>query len=442
MAKLSSEDLSKPFYGAMANDYPNRASKFLAKMSAKEPFKMVKGGKAVVLGNATPDSDFIDKIERIAGGEYGISFTPNDKVAVRYEDGSESVVGITGFEKTPEDFGGGTKEKNQLVDSEESLICSALNFVFRQGKPIEIADLHSITYKEYVADALSPDWQNTLILTANIVFHSNDFKVEDPQFVKGGTSFESDRLKALQKVFNRVISKGEISWSKWNPADVWAISSKFNPSVLGKIETLAGLNSWMMDNQNLIQGISLKKLGKSPKVDLIIPVSGESNEAAGFVARFSFGALILDWDHEIMHGIRAMKFRCFNGTRNFEGELQGTYAQGGKISQGSINGYIETNANGNAAEYKLPSCVDLEKDLSDPGSRRYEKLLNMAEEFGIGRETVNGYKLNQKINLYQGCKIQSFLSTLNKEEANRFISDLVNHAASRSPKSCVYLKVS
>ena len=69
MAKLSSEDLSKPFYGAMASDYPNRASKFLAKMSAKEPFKMIKGGKAVVLGNATPDSDFIDKIERIAGGE-------------------------------------------------------------------------------------------------------------------------------------------------------------------------------------------------------------------------------------------------------------------------------------------------------------------------------------------------------------------------------------
>lgn len=442
MAKLSSEDLAKPFYGSMSNKYPNRASRFLEKVGNQEPFKLVRGEEGIVLGDASPNSDFMRKVERIASGEQGIKFQTTDRVAIRCKDGSEQVIGISGFVKTPEDFGGGSEEKNKFVKTEENLVCSALNFVFRVGKPVEIEDLKDISYENDKASDLSSDWQNTIVLTANTVFHSNNFKVEDPQFVEGGTSFGSDKLKALQATFKRVISKGEISWSKWNPADVWAISTRFNPESLDRIETLAGLNSWMMDNQNLIQGISLKKLGKEPRVDLIVPVSEESDEAAGFRSRFSFGALILDWDHEIMHGIRSMKFRCFNGTRNFEGELQGTYAQGGKISQGSINGYIETNSNENAVEYKLPSCVELEKDLSDTGSRRYEKLENMAEEFGISKETVNSYKLNQKINLYQGCKIQSFLATLNEREANRFISDLINHAASRSPKSCVYLKVS
>ena len=101
MAKLSSEDLAKPFYSSMSNKYPNRASRFLEKVGNQEPFKLVRGEEGIVLGDASPNSDFMRKVERIASGEQGIKFQTADKVAVRCKDGSEQVIGISGFVKTP-----------------------------------------------------------------------------------------------------------------------------------------------------------------------------------------------------------------------------------------------------------------------------------------------------------------------------------------------------
>lgn len=112
-----------------------------------------------------------------------------------------------------------------------------------------------------------PDWVKSVVNTTNTFFNSPYSKKKPYDFYRGTgvmehVYIEFNKMKRLEGI--------KLSNDKWNPGDIWAVSSKFKP-VFGSFGSLLEYNTYINDQleKGDLLGISLKKVGKTAKIEVV-----------------------------------------------------------------------------------------------------------------------------------------------------------------------------
>jgi len=112
-----------------------------------------------------------------------------------------------------------------------------------------------------------PDWVKSVVTSTNAFFKSPYSKKAPYDFYRG-----TGLMNLVYREFNKMkILEGiKLQNDKWNPGDIWAVSSSFKPN-FGSFGSLIEYNAYIADQLekcNLI-GISLKKVGNNAKVVVV-----------------------------------------------------------------------------------------------------------------------------------------------------------------------------
>jgi hypothetical protein len=150
-----------------------------------------------------------------------------------------------------------------------------------------------------------------------------------------------------------------VNISKWNPADIWAVSQESERQIVDSlsifrdgddIDKLNNIIDKFFDYRELV-GISLKKVSRDEDVTMVI------NKLSS-IPKYSFSGISLSADPFATSSLRIqanrvglgetleyMSVRCFSGSKvqNINGEIAGDTARHGKISLTKINDILDSH---------------------------------------------------------------------------------------------------
>tara|TARA_R110002153_G_scaffold134231_2_gene283413 strand:+ start:389 stop:1816 length:1428 start_codon:yes stop_codon:yes gene_type:complete len=351
------------------------------------------------------------------------------------------------LEKTSE-FGGGKGSGGGALntDLQESAQCLVNAIAFKiKGSAIDEKDLtkeNLIKAQQYATTTSSleeivsfiesrEDWIQPLVTTANKTLE-----------VISNTNFEfhrgSDFVNKLYSAWKTARKKGNlgrIDDNKWNPGDIWAV----DPSVKEiTFETdLFSLNNQLIDlykNQSLI-GISLKKTS-TPNATVH---NFEKQAAPGtYNGKYNASPKSLDAYLYFTNGAK-LQLRDF-GSFQFQGELKGTGAAGGKIGGGPLKMFLDRNNLGpiptNGAAKKMAN------DLDDSFVERFSYLLKKYSGLDSSREDMETKFTKQfTFSKFQALEVLDAFETGSDEDVKNASSDVLLYAGSESSISSVYVKI-
>ena len=300
---------------------------------------------------------------------------------------------------------------------------------------------------------ISDSWKESAYKTAvvlirggfinkNHTFHRDDRKMNEI-YSKKKDAYRNNDMKNLNN-------------DKWNPGDIWALTSDFVPNDI-PIFTVRGLNLYMLEKyrERSIVGISLKKIekgeGKFKEYNLKVPVPVDNYKLQSLHVkaqnRGSFWSTkectILSKEGKVL----ACKANKALGTMKIE--IKGKGSRAGSIGYGPISDSVEI-----VKIPKLPTQQNLVKTakMLAPG-RRKKPNARAANDF---YKRVNAYEpmsrkefdteLARKDAAWVHAKLggMAILDAFNSTpiKANRLLTRIVNYAASKSEDASVYVKVS
>lgn len=339
---------------------------------------------------------------------------------------------------------GGGAENTALQESAQCLV-NAIAFRIK-GSKIEEEDLTKenfikaqsfITTTSNLNEIISfiesrEDWKHPLIATANETLKT--IKKTNFEFHRGSDFV--NKIYNAWKIVRKKENLGRMDSNKWNPADIWAV----NPSIMGiEFKTdLISLNNQLIDlykSKDLI-GISLKKASK-PTSEVF---NLEKQEPPGvFNGDFDASQKSLDVYLYFTNGAR-LQLRDF-GSFQFQGELKGVEAQGGKIGGGPLKVFLDKNNLG-----PIPSNNEVKKmvnELDDRFIQRFSYLLKTYVGLNYDREEIEHNLSKQFIfSKYSALEVLDAFKTGSAKDVENASSDILLYAGSKSSISSVYIKIS
>ena len=238
---------------------------------------------------------------------------------------------------------------------------------------------------------------------------------------------------------------------KWNPADIWAVSSTELDHDFSHYDSIHMLNSMLtekFESRDII-GISLKKATKTVK-------------ATPFNYRFaqkmpSFDKLELgkegytkSIDGRIYYNRGSeVVFRSFQPGGAISGEISGKYAQGGKVGSGEINDIIKECSGGP----RMPLPNEIRADFKKNQTQYIKQLYNRARKIDTRLKNISQDTFLKEI-MARGPKAESYLVSkvmvthlmeeLNKAPKDKVecaITKMISYASSSTEISSVFVKV-
>ena len=290
-----------------------------------------------------------------------------------------------------------------------------------------------------IINSLPEDWHASCIKGANELYSEfgGNFKYE-----RG-----SKNVKAIDKAFKDMkrVEGVRMDINKWSPADMYLISSAFDPKCLLEENSFRGLNQCMQERiqKKICIGVSLKKMvGNAKIVDVNIDPS--QKEPDGF-SRFVFSDKSMDGYVECKSGAK-IQFRAFAGAKltGWQGEVSGKSAKHGKISLGPLNLLIKNHIGGTkmistgAARLVASNRAQVEKDIFC-GFHRYNPGANDKKVWETIREA-------EPVWLYSKWQVVKLFDTLKSissaKKRDQLVEDILLYAQSQSSLSAPYYKMS
>lgn len=290
-----------------------------------------------------------------------------------------------------------------------------------------------------IINSLPEDWHASCIKGANELYSEfgGNFKYE-----RG-----SKNVKAIDKAFKDMkrVEGVRMDINKWSPADMYLISSAFDPKCLLEENSFRGLNQCMQERiqKKICIGVSLKKMvGNAKIVDVNIDPS--QKEPDGF-SRFVFSDKSMDGYVECKSGAK-IQFRAFAGAKltGWQGEVSGKSAKHGKISLGPLNLLIKNHIGGTkmistgAARLVVSNRAQVEKDIFC-GFHRYNPGANDKKVWETIREA-------EPVWLYSKWQVVKLFDTLKSissaKKRDQLVEDILLYAQSQSSLSAPYYKMS
>lgn len=439
---LSPVQLEKPFPSKSehAGKYNDRGERFLDKLIKGEEIELNDGNTVKIDIESSQDA-----INILKSGKY----KELGGVKKLFKDIDGNLYSLSNFKKTKE-FGSGSGQgagtaATSVAESSQCVFAS-LAYTVKKGH-ISMEDLTDENFNKAfercdVTDSLESiksfsqdkSWANTLILSANTLF--DYFKSSNFEFHKGS--------QFVQSIYNayKIASKNEglsMQSDKWNPADIWLVDK----SILNfEFPTnLQELNAFLADmfSDNLLIGVSLKKVGKEAKLS-IANISQEDKE--GYTLE-SIDARPTNKGGQLNYNGGKIYFRTFNFATNFAGEILGKTAAHGKIGAGPLNDVLRYN--------KLP-LLPHSRDVKSGLEKKDEDILNIFHKnynIVIGEidkdkfmELFESKDMDWKVSKFLALHITSSIKSSPQDIANEVISDIIRYASSATKSSSVFAKIS
>lgn len=441
--KLTYRDLKKPFppRHELSGKYQDRGERFLEKIENGEPLELAQGGEVVIDPNNSQKG-----ISHLKNKEY-------DKLkgkSKQFGDKDNNQYGIFSFSKTKE-FGSGSGQgggaqqtslqessqcvvnaiafniKNSLIDNEDLTIdniskafshCSVTN------------SIEEIT--EFILN--KGDWVQTLVDGTNLLF--KNYPSSNFEHHRG-----SEFVDRIYKAFKEGKKENNLSLNndKWNPSDIWLVDKTI---ITEEFPTnLKELNGKLINlfSDNLLLGVSLKKLGKNPKLSLnnLKEEDKEGYQYVGYETKTTNNNVTLEYSEG------KIIFRTFNYATNFAGEIKGKNALHGKVGHGPINDVLSQN---NLPRLMLSkNVVSNIKEKNQEFYQDYFDIYNKLLE-PINTEDFNDYMRNKDLNYlvskYLSLKLTSLIIGQEDPIRNEIISDIIRYASSSTKSSSVFIKIS
>jgi len=422
--------------------------------------RIIKNGEAiptingieVIIKNTKENLDAVDELQR-------------SKKAVKFDtDKGEYASGKIGksavFGGASSGSGGGTK---QTADA-ESLQCVYCEYLVNSNMPpfeaIQPSDLKGAMRKTEISGstfedmiALDPSWHWSAYWTAEELIRKG-------YITRGMTFHRGDAvMKAIYDAKNKALKNSnmpKLSDDKWNPGDIWAVTSK---SVVDNLPTgsIQELNAALVKlfKEKKLVGISLKKVLKQDSIKCVVM----NEEPNADIHKFVSGKMMAQFAR------KASEFwRSKSGVIEFDGgkadirtsaafasinfEITLKTARGGRAGWDQINQSLRKRTGKNVPTNQ--ALVKIAKDLNTRGKKsRYARVFyNMVklvhptvsqEEFYEGLETKRADEVHSKIG---AAYVLSALYTNKRNgKADLVITDLVNYAGSKLDISSIYAKV-
>tara|TARA_R110000822_G_scaffold96601_4_gene219799 strand:+ start:616 stop:2055 length:1440 start_codon:yes stop_codon:yes gene_type:complete len=430
--KLSPAELSKDATFSGGRKIP-RIEILIDKITNKESLELEDGGSFTVTD--------IEKVLSQLKGK-----TKVDKAIVLGVNEDGKTITTSDLKKTA-DFGGGggMRGGSELTAQAESAQCIANAIRYSTGEITEedITD-EAIQNSKSKVEVTDFDSASNLLKTnrgwlISSVSIANALASQYP-----GSFIHNRGSEWVQKLNNKVKpllkEVGIQDINKWNPADIWMVSSEESdiewPNSLGEINTLL-LEKF---NEGKIIGVSLKKADKNVtlKVFNAGASGGKKYEMKGVDVSPSHAKayIILDDGSKI-------EFRNFSALTGFMGELGLKKAAGGKVGYSIIKkAFADSNIT-----LSSPNEIKDEVLNEDPKFKdKFEKLWKNISELSSAdfdqyyddpKKTIN-QKYSYRISKFLALEI---INALNKaENPNEIISDLIGYASSQTKESSVFVK--
>jgi|TARA_R110001592_G_C13066873_1_gene741479 hypothetical protein len=256
----------------------------------------------------------------------------------------------------------------------------------------------------------------------------------------------------ISKAANMLIREAgyKMGLDKWNPADIWLVNPALQNTDFTKFRGIVELNKWILNrfNEGKLIPVSLKMTGKNVKLDIKNPntidkmFDYQSYDVGkkGYVEALN-GTIF--WDGG------SMIIRNFGRPESVAGEINGKFAQGGKVKGGIIldainrvGGRVNTKTHQEILKMYDQMPMVLYKKLFQDMAKLDSSTFNRYDlDKFMSEVEVKANKLNYLISKYQvGDIMQAFLK-LNKEQKNKVILAAVGYAGSETDVSSVHIKI-
>jgi len=344
---------------------------------------------------------------------------------------------------------GGGAEATTLTESAQCLYAA---IAFGLNRSITSNDITPNNVKKYsklfdidetnerILNELPDEWVESSLLGANKLFEI--FKGKGKYVFHRG----SKKVDKIEAAFKRV-SKNEnvrININKWNPSDIWMISSDFSFDFFDKENTILGLNQVIQEKleDNILIGVSLKKIIGSAKAS--VKNIFKDMKTCKYYAGYEYSKKSID-GYVLLTGGTKIQYRSFgsgDGLTGFQGEVKGSNANQGKISLGPTNlilknhgqNTIPTNAAKRVREEPDKVFVDISKGL-----KKYARMTD-SDIKKIDPKIITPKFLYSKLQVTQLFDILE-RKLLKSDKRNQIVEDLYLYASSQSKYSSAYYKL-
>jgi hypothetical protein len=299
---------------------------------------------------------------------------------------------------------------------------------------------------------LSQEWKISSIRGANKI--STELGNKRYKFYRG-SGFDD---KEIKNAFARVKSQTPFSSEdKWNPADIWIASVDFNPKELDSIDTIDGLNQFILEKYNSkdLFGISLKKIESQPSLDKKNYDTVAKIKKASTIGLKKY-SLIFQNRNSIPMDIYfyfgngpqdRFQARNFGGdsTGSFQLELKGVTANQGRIGGGSV--YKILDHLGVSASFNNTKLWSDCSNKSSAKQRISEEIYNLLKKYnaeglpdkGSAISIIMQQNQSYRYSKLAGLRLLDSIKSSGKE--NEIIKELYLYGSSEGTQSGFYLKL-
>ena len=318
------------------------------------------------------------------------------------------------------------------------------------------------------------DWheENVYMNTANAVYEMYRGKIKTPVYCHRGSKFMNNiyeaykSAKALDAKEDK-IAPGSFNADKWNPGDIWL--SSFDPTAqpLKECRNFAELKQCVLtfagkdgrSSKTELLAVSLKKPGNTAKADIQeFNTKDRSNYKKGEVKYqgFSYGRsgdFFSSNDLYIYVGGQKVQFRAFNTTYNWQGNIIGTGALGGKIGGGNIDYYLKKSKIGSLSQGSQFKEV-LDGQL---GTRDYKLFFDLYKKYFAKQKIKSPAPLITSVAAFEqlrkskgkaftwqklmGMRTIDLIESASQDQRHLFATELIRYAASNTDISTYFIKV-
>lgn len=348
--------------------------------------------------------------------------------------------------------GGGT-EQTAINESAQCLWLAAV--LHNRSKPIEFfTDDVLKKYEKFIKtdkplkDILNIDftWKTSSYLSAHAIIKGG--YVDKQMIFHRGSAEMKEIYKAKDRAFaNSGFSK--FTDDKWNPGDIWAIKTNFNPKSFDD-SSVKSLQRDILDKftKKLCVGISLKKIVKKvtiKKINIKLPPDVGDYKVKDILLESGAGNYWSSKSGTIIYDDGKLIAKDNSQYGTIKVEISGKTARGG----GAAWTYISDAAKQvyGVTFPRIPNIAADARAMAAGDTKSIDKFFKMykicypagkKQDFVTNLSEKDGGWIHAK---YGVTMILSLIKGGTKIKANRFVTKLVNYAGSATEDSSAYIKV-
>lgn len=431
---LSPSQLSKPYHSnhEFHSLYQDRGERFLDKINKEEPFELTDGSFSTI-DKSSPGINFLlEKNYKELGGGRKLFMVLGS-----------TWKSLSDFKKTAEFGAGGGQgagSKNTAVQESTQCVFNSLSHIKKQEiKPEDITFTTisesyqycqtTTTLDEVYEFSQNESWKQSFLTSSNILY----------SYVSESNYTHHRDSPLINDLYAKYASTGvKYQSDKWNPSDVWIVKdSALDTRFSSSIEELNEQVKELFSKKEII-GVSLKKLGKNPKLE----IKNMDKENKKKYQYLGYKTTSKSKDISLLYDGGRICFRTFNHATNWAGEILGKTASHGKIGFGPISNILKK------FDIELQPTKEIKLFWEEHEYLAITSLMVLfttkvdilpKENFDIFIQDKN---IDWRVSKLLGLQLVAKIEAQPKDIQDQIITQIISYASSELDESSVYLKLS